>query len=144
MHWLAIISACFFFGLWGFCISIASKHTENALSVQLIYSITNVICTTSLVVFLLSRKQLQPITSITNTGILCSIFAGVCGVLGGYSIVTATKATANPGFTNFLINVCAPLLTMFLTFLFLNEKLSVQTIFGVLLMIAGIMLTVKL
>lgn len=134
MNWTAISIAITFFGFWGLFLSLAVKHL-NPVSTQLAYSSTNLVFT--LLVSLVFTRFGK--ISFNAQGFGWTAAASLVGVIAGLATLAALDNSRSPGVVNAIIHTC-PVVTLFLTMLFLGETITLQTGAGLALVTVGLIL----
>ncbi|OGY29889.1 MAG: hypothetical protein A3F35_00420 [Candidatus Woykebacteria bacterium RIFCSPHIGHO2_12_FULL_45_10] len=123
----------FFWGLWG----LFGKIAANKLGLQ--SAIWGTFFTFPIIMFgfMLATKQLFPI-NFDRTGILFSLAGGLAGAIGTVIFIPLLKE----GQASILIPITAiyPVVTAILAVAFLNEKLALVQVGGVILAMAGVFL----
>lgn len=132
---LYILISIVAFGFWGLFVVLATKQM-SAGSVQLAYSSSNLVYTLALTAVLAWIGQ--PV-AINRVGFGWAAIAAFTGVLGGYSMSLALQRSDSPGIVNAVIHA-SPILTLLLTVLFVGETVTIKSLIGSALVIAGLVI----
>ena len=135
--WVFIVIAVLAYGFWGFTMKMA-VNSMTPMNIQLTIAYVYSALAPLFFLYLKTVEKKSPIV-FHMTGVMWTITAVACGIVGSFATSLALEKTNRPAITNALVCVY-PVVTYTLTVCFLNETLSLQSVAGVCIIIIGILL----
>jgi drug/metabolite transporter (DMT)-like permease len=132
MQWDKLLGAIGAFGFWGLFLTLASRSL-TPMATQFAYSASNLVMTS------IAALTLGMPFAATKVGVGWAVLASFCGIVGGMCTLFALQSSPNPGLVNVVVHAC-PIVTLALTMLFLQERVTLASGAGVLLVISGLVL----
>lgn len=130
MEKLLLIICVIFWGFSSFLDKLSLKYF-SPIQLKFLSSIFATLFLTIIYIIFNSNKII-----FNKIGIIYTILSVVLGIIGGLCLFLVLKNTNNLGSTIFMINTY-PIITIILSFIFLNESISLMKFFGIIFIILG-------
>lgn len=133
-NWLISALTCsLLYGLWGFFSKLSTKSIDYKTA--FIYEAIGAIVTTALIIFSSKNMSFQGNTA----GIVFALLVGVCGTVA--SLVFLKAIESGPVVSTISITSLYPVVTVFLSYFFLKEAITIPQSIALVLAIIAVILS---